>query len=108
MARPTRALAGLISVTAALAPAAFAARPDAGPCAVIVLPTGGWADLALPVRDALLAMQDEASFGSVSCAVPRPMTEASAWVTFGAGNRAVWCDAGLPEGRRDFGNLHVA
>ena len=28
----------------------------------------------------------------MSCAVPRPMTEAAGWVTFGAGNRALWSE----------------
>lgn len=69
---------------------AFAAPVFANKCVLIVLPPGGWLQLAPQTRAALLSLAFEGAAGSLSCAVPRPMTEASAWVTLGAGNRAVW------------------
>ena len=79
-------LGGLLLV--GLLPDLAAADPR---CVVIVLPPGGWLDTGPRTREALLTLDGAA--GSLSCAVPRPMTQASAWVTLGAGNRAIW-----PEG----------
>jgi len=59
-------------------------------CVVLVLPPGGWAEMSPATREALESLAREGAGGSLSCAVPRPMTEAAGWVTLGAGNRAIW------------------
>jgi len=89
----------LVGLAAVVAPCPAARSPK---CVVIVLPPGGWADTAPLTRDVLLVLALDGAGGSLSCAVPRPMTEASAWVTLGAGNRAVW-----PEGRSSPTSLAV-
>jgi hypothetical protein len=87
----------LAVLAAAVLPCFAAASPK---CVLIVLPAGGWLDTAPLTREALLSIDGAA--GSLSCAVPRPMTQASAWVTLGAGNRAVW-----PEGKASPTSLAV-
>jgi len=106
--------AGLISLAFTLAlarhaPAAQARRK----CVVVVLPAGGWGELAPAARTALAALASQGAAGSMSCAVARPMSEAGAWVTLGAGNRALSyrsladpvADTHLPLERQDAGRV---
>ncbi len=78
-----------LSAVASAAPP-FTSGATATRCVVFVLPPGAWADLAPPLRTELEALVSQGAGGSMSCAVARPMSEAGAWVTLGAGNRAVW------------------
>jgi len=89
-------VACLLSGLAALAlPGLVRASPK---CVVIVLPPGGWLETGPLTQEALLSPAFDGAAGSLSCAVPRPMTEASAWVTLGAGNRAIWPDGDASPG----------
>jgi len=106
--------AALISLTFTLAlPRHTPAAQPRRMCVVVVLPAGGWGDLPRPVRTALEALASRGAAGSMSCAVARPMSEAGAWVTLGAGNRALSyrgpgspvADSHLPRERQDAGRV---
>ncbi|MGQ9729796.1 MAG: hypothetical protein ACUVX8_00855 [Candidatus Zipacnadales bacterium] len=81
-----KSLAGLFCVLIFAEPTEAARH-----CVFIVLPPCGWET----APGGLLELADAA--GSLSCAVPRPMTEAAAWVTLGAGNRALWSEDLWPQ-----------